>query len=56
MEIRIVLRETEPPSGHLERVAPGQERATDAASFTGWLGLMSALEVVIGHPDAPPEQ
>ena len=55
MEIRIVLRETEPPSGHVER-AEGDvhHEATDAAiRFTGWLGLLRALSTVIGQPYPP---
>ncbi|MBO0845490.1 MAG: hypothetical protein J2P22_08760 [Nocardioides sp.] len=50
MEIRIVLHETEPPSAHLERVEADGGEPPDEAPFTGWLGLMRALESVIGQP------
>jgi hypothetical protein len=57
MEIRIVLNETEPPSGHLERLEDDDGRATTAAApFTGWLGLLRALSTVVGHPYPPSER
>ncbi|MGA8247442.1 MAG: hypothetical protein WB797_11095 [Nocardioides sp.] len=52
MEIRIVLDEVEPPSGHLERIG-GEDGGgpTGASPFTGWLGLLRALSTVMGHPN-----
>jgi hypothetical protein len=51
MEIRIVLDATEPPTGHLELVDPDQGRSTDVTPFSGWLGLIYALEVAVGRRD-----
>jgi hypothetical protein len=54
MEIRIMLDRVEPPAGRLGPVADA-ERATGAehqeVRFTGWLGLLRALEEVLGPPD-----
>ncbi len=53
MEIRIVLDETEPPSGHLERVHDDGRAPAAPAPFSGWLGLLRALSGVLGHPYPP---
>jgi hypothetical protein len=59
MEIRICLDRTEPPAGRLRRVpesgqAPGAHDG-EPIGFVGWLGMLRALDEVIGPPeDRPP--
>jgi hypothetical protein len=51
VEIRIVLDQAEPPTGHL-RVVPGVGQAREVTvgelRFIGWLGLLRALYEVTG--------
>lgn len=55
VEIRIWLDQLDPPAGRLRRVGAGTQRVGDAvevaeARFTGWLGLLRALDRLIGSP------
>jgi hypothetical protein len=55
MEIRISLDQVDPPAGRLGRI-PGPEPAPGAdgeVGFTGWLGLLRALDEVVGPPGGP---
>ena len=56
MEIRISLDRVEPPAGRLG-VVPDPRQASGAGvrevPFTGWLGLLRALEEVLGPAGDP---
>lgn len=59
VEIRIWLDQLDPPAGRLRHVGPGKQHVGDAveiadAGFTGWLGLLRALDRLIGSRDEPP--
>ena len=56
MEIRISLERVEPPAGRLGLVSDPRQAAdagSQEVSFTGWLGLLRALEEVIGPTEDP---
>jgi hypothetical protein len=60
MEIQICLDRTEPPAGRLRRVPESglAPRGHDGEriGFVGWLGMLRALDEVIGAPeDRAPE-
>ena len=56
MEIRISLDRVEPPAGRLGLMTDPRQ-ASDAGGqevpFTGWLGLLRALEEVLGPAEHP---
>lgn len=59
VEIRIWLDQLDPPAGRLRSVGPGKQHVGDVvevaeAGFTGWLGLLRALDRLIGSRDEPP--
>jgi hypothetical protein len=57
MEIRIRVDRTDPPTGCLRRVDPGggrDPRQLVGVAFVGWLGLLRALEGVIGSSGSRP--
>ena len=52
MEIRILLDQVEPPAGRLGLVTDPQQASDPRGQevwFTGWLGLLRALEEVLGR-------
>lgn len=55
MEIRIRLDQSDPPAGRLRLVAPPaadpDASEGEGIGFVGWLGLLRALDQVIGSPD-----
>jgi hypothetical protein len=55
MEIRIRLDESDPPAGRLRLVAESEAvpdaQEDEGIGFLGWLGLLRALDQVIGAPD-----
>jgi hypothetical protein len=51
MEIRISLDRLEPPAGRLWQVPTP---AGEEIPFTGWLGLLRALYLVVGQPGDQP--
>jgi hypothetical protein len=60
VKILIVLEELAPPAGTVQLVAghePPGHAGADAkrVPFAGWLGLLRALDEVIGAPDHPPD-
>jgi hypothetical protein len=58
MEIRIHLDRAEPPAGRLRLVpeveAPPGTQDGEGVGFAGWLGLLRALDAVIGTQKGPP--
>ena len=54
MEIRIRLDQSDPPAGRLRLVAESaagpDPREGEGTGFVGWLGLLRALDQVIGPP------
>jgi hypothetical protein len=58
VDVRISFDRTEPPVGHVQRLAePGRsgDSAPAAIEFAGWLGLLRALSEVLSNPeDIPP--
>lgn len=60
VEIRIWLDQLDPPAGRLRRVGAGKQRVGGGVGvadtgFTGWLGLLRALDRLIGSRDEPPD-
>jgi hypothetical protein len=58
VEIRIWFDQLDPPAGSLRGHAAGERRTGDRAEvtdvgFVGWLGLLRALERLIGSRDEP---
>jgi hypothetical protein len=55
MEIRIRLDQSDPPAGRLHRVvesgAGPDAQEDEGIGFQGWLGLLRALDQVIGSPE-----
>ncbi|HEV8166034.1 MAG TPA: hypothetical protein VGR74_16600 [Actinomycetota bacterium] len=51
MEIRIRLDQSDPPAGRLRLVAGPDAQEGAGIGFVGWLGLLRALDQVIGSPD-----
>jgi hypothetical protein len=55
MEIRICLDRADPPAGRLRLLSeseavPGAQDSEEVG-FVGWLGLLRALDQVIGSPE-----
>ncbi|HZC69274.1 MAG TPA: hypothetical protein VE442_01140 [Jatrophihabitans sp.] len=51
VEVRIWFDQTEPPVGHLRRLAapdPSSDGVTGPTQFSGWLGLLRALSDALG--------
>ena len=54
--IRISLERVEPPAGRLGLVTdtqPASNAGSQEVSFTGWLGLLRALEELLRSTEAP---
>jgi hypothetical protein len=55
MEIRICLDQSDPPVGRLRLVSEPESAAGaqdgEGIGFVGWLGLLRALDQVIGSPE-----
>lgn len=52
VEVRIWFEQTDPPVGHLRRVAVAdapEEVAATVTRFSGWLALLRALSDVLGE-------
>jgi hypothetical protein len=59
VEVRIWFDQSEPPVGHVQRLAaPGasSDRGAATTEFSGWLGLLRALSDVLDDAkDIPPK-